>query len=254
MEKSNKLNDKALTLKTDFTVTSADTDMYSRLRPGALLNFLIQAAIQSADDLGFGFEDLQKHKLFWVLSRIKLEVYRPVKLGEKLGVITWPKDVYKLFYLRDFIVKDKKGNVVVKSTSAWLAIDMDSKRPKHINGIEADYFTHLNTKHALQELPEKLESVKGTDKFAIETKFFDIDLNKHVTSTRYVDWMMDTFSPDFHKNKYPEMLSVNYIKETRPQETIILKRSKDEDSIYDFEGLNKDAGTEAFRGKMKFNG
>ncbi|MFO8234132.1 MAG: thioesterase [Bacteroidales bacterium] len=252
MENNDKINDNELILKTNFTVTSADTDMFSRIRPGALLNFLIQSAIQSADDLGFGFEGLWKHRMFWVLSRLTMEIYRPIKWGEKLEVLTWPKDIYKLFYLRDFIVEDKKGNVAVKSTSAWLAVDLDSKRPKHIDGIEADYFTQLNNKHALQEFPEKLEPVEGTDMFTIETTYFDIDLNKHVTSTRYVDWMMDTFSPYFHANKYPEKLSVNYIKETGPQEQILLKRSKDGQCSYNFEGLNQEADTEAFRGKIDF--
>ena len=37
-------------------ITTADTDMHSRLRLGGLANLLIQAAINSADSLGFGFE------------------------------------------------------------------------------------------------------------------------------------------------------------------------------------------------------
>ncbi|MCK5221183.1 MAG: hypothetical protein KAR14_06350, partial [Candidatus Aminicenantes bacterium] len=44
-------------------ITSAETDMESRLRPGALINLLIQAATYSADKLGFGYESLKKHNL-----------------------------------------------------------------------------------------------------------------------------------------------------------------------------------------------
>ena len=58
------LTEKSLTLNTNFSVTSADTDMFSRLRLGGLINFLIQSAIQSADDLGFGFGDISNQKLF----------------------------------------------------------------------------------------------------------------------------------------------------------------------------------------------
>ncbi len=51
-----------------FKVTSADTDMEARLRLGALVNFLIQAAINSADALGFGFGGIRGQQLFWVLT------------------------------------------------------------------------------------------------------------------------------------------------------------------------------------------
>ncbi len=39
---------------TDFKITSADTDMEARLRPGALFSFLAHSAYLSADNLGFG--------------------------------------------------------------------------------------------------------------------------------------------------------------------------------------------------------
>ena len=51
------LSEKNLTLYTGFKITSADTDMYTRIRAGALLNLLIQSAINSAESLGFGFAE-----------------------------------------------------------------------------------------------------------------------------------------------------------------------------------------------------
>jgi acyl-ACP thioesterase len=246
------LSEKELSLKTSFTITSADTDMYSRVRLGAWLNFLIQSAIQSADDLGFGFGGIRKQKLFWVLSRLSLEIYRPLQWYEKIEVETWPKTVERIIYLRDFIVRDSREQIIARATSGWLAVDLDTKRPRKIDGVEADFFTHLKDKHALEESPEKLESVEGGDQFEIQSTYFDIDLNKHVTSTRYVDWMMDTFSIDFHKDHYPTKLSINYMKETKPKEKILLKRYETAKNVFSFEGINTGADTNAFRGKIKF--
>ncbi|HPE35353.1 MAG TPA: hypothetical protein PLI65_11215 [Bacteroidales bacterium] len=42
-----------------FSVTSANTDMYKRLRAGALADLLIQSAIKSADELQAGFDVLK---------------------------------------------------------------------------------------------------------------------------------------------------------------------------------------------------
>jgi len=241
-----------LILSTGFSVTSADTDMFRRLRPGGLVNFLIQAAIQSADSLGFGFGGLRKQHLIWVLSRLTLDVYRPPEWYESLEVETWAKDVEKLIYLRDFIVRDGKKQEVARATSGWLAIDLQTRRPKKLEGVEAEIFEQLRDRHGLERSPLKLTGTRDGQLFEIQPAYFDFDLNRHVTSTRYIDWMMDTFSVDFHEKHYPGHLSVNYMKETRPGETLRIYRDQEGEGSYLFEGINDHAGKPSFRGRVDF--
>lgn len=236
-----------------FRVSSADTDMYGRLRPGALVNYLIQAAIDSADFLGFGFSNIRTQKLFWVLSRFKINIYSPLKWYDQVKVETWPKDVERIIYLRDFVVSNGKGEIVAKATSGWLAVDMESKRPKKINGVNAGFFNQLRERHAIDELPERLVAlVDGELNMEIPTSYYDLDLNKHVTSTRYIDWMMDSFSLSFHEKNYPHSMEVNYLKETLPREKIGLFRGKSGSGEHLFEGQNLTSGTVAFRGRLVY--
>ncbi len=237
-----------------FKVTSADTDMVARLRLGALVNFLIQSAINSADSLGFGFGGIRSQQLFWVLSRLTVEIHRPFKWYESVDVETWPKKIERIIYLRDFLVRDKDEEVVVRATSGWLALDMESKRPKKIDNIHADIFSRLHMKYAMAASPEKLMQVRGSDLFEIKSGYFDLDLNKHVTSSRYIDWMMDTFSLEFHTTHYPKRLSVNYLKETMPGETIRIERVQENPDEFHFEGTNLSSNTAAFRGRIDFGG
>ena len=81
--------------------------MFARIRAGAMVNLLIQSAINSAESLGFGFAELREQKLFWVLSRLTVEIYHPLKWNEEAEVETWPKSVEGLLYTRDYIVRDK---------------------------------------------------------------------------------------------------------------------------------------------------
>ncbi len=48
----------------EFNITSAETDIEARLRPGALVNLLVQSAINSADSLGFGFGGIRSQNHF----------------------------------------------------------------------------------------------------------------------------------------------------------------------------------------------
>lgn len=241
-----------LTTTYPHSVTSADVDMYARMRPGAVVNLLIQAAITSADQLGFGFNELEQHKLFWVLSRLTIEFNKVPNWNAHLHVETWPKDVDRFLYLRDFIVRDKNEAIVLKATSGWLAVNMESKRPAIIEGIQANMFDELKNKRALDYPPEKLSFVPKGNSISVVSSYFDIDLNKHVTATRYIDWMMDTFSADFHEHHYPVKLSVNYLRETKLEEHIELRKMKSDNQRFDFEGYNLSQKHTAYLGTVFF--
>ena len=248
----NNHSDTSLSLINPFKVSSADTDMFSRIRLGSLVNLLIQSAINSADQLGFGFGGIKQQHLFWVLSRLHIDIERPLLWYEAVSVETWPKNVEKILYLRDFIVRDKDQQVVARATSGWLAIDFESRRPKIIEGLDAELFSRLKNKHAINTLPEKIFPVKEGEGFGFKASYFDIDLNKHVTSSRYVDWMMDTFTLDFHQNHYPKKLLINYNKETLPGEQLNLIRHENEPGSFLFEGINRQSNSNAYRGQLIF--
>lgn len=245
-------NDNDLILRTKSKITSFETDINARLRLGALANLLIQSAIQSAENLGFGFGNLKENKLFWVLSRLKIEINRPMNWYEEVEVETWPKDIDGWFYLRDFIVRDSQGEIVAKATSTWLAIDIETKRPKKIEGIQAANFTRLRHKHAIEIPAEKLSAHNLSLQRPISIQFFDFDLNKHVTSTRYIDWMMDSLSFDFHNKNYAKSLIINYIKETLENKEIILHHHCDQNNTVFFEGIHKVENSVSVRAEVKF--
>ncbi len=244
--------DKELSLFTKFKITSADTDMFARVRLGGLVNFLIQSAVQSADSLGFGYNGMREHKLFWVLSRMSVQIYKPMKWYEEIVIETWPKDIDRLLYLRDFIVRDEGQNIVARATSGWLALDFESKRPKIVEDLNGKILTQLKNKKAINKLPEKLDPISGESYNVLSANYFDIDLNKHVTATRYIDWMMDTFPVDFHEKNYPKEFSINYLKETVPGENINLKKNHLPDNQFLFEGINQTNNSATFRGKIIF--
>ncbi|WP_289055482.1 acyl-[acyl-carrier-protein] thioesterase [Carboxylicivirga marina] len=242
-----------LKLRKKYTVTSADTDMFSRLKLSALVNYLIQSAISSAEKLGFGLKDLKEENLFWVLNRMTIEINRPVLWSEEIEVETWPKNVERIFYIRDFVIRDKNSNIIAKASSAWLAIDYNSKRPSNFNPEKIEIFTRLKGVDALSYSPEKLGNINNNIQQHITPSYFDIDLNKHVTSTRYVDWLMDLYPVEFHQENYPKIFSVNYIKETMHGETIALSQQKD-GNTHTFEGYNSAQEKVAMRAKITFDG
>lgn len=244
--------EKELTLFKEFEVTSADTDMFGRLKISGLSNFLIQSAISSADKLGFGLQYLKTENLFWVLSRLDVEVYKQAYWYDKITVETWPKTSDGIIYVRDFIVRNSKNEVLARATSGWLAVDLLRKRPKKITGIVSEIFHSLKNKKAIEEMPTRLKPVECEKITEIQTSYYDLDLNRHVTTTRYIDWLLDSFDIEFHKNNYAKKLKINFLKETKPLEKLELQKKQISEKQFHFESMNITSAKNAFRAEIEF--
>lgn len=239
-------------LKIEFKAQFSETDSHSRMRIGAIINILIQSAVKASDKLGFGVKQVAKEDLFWVLSKLNLRIEKEIKWKDKISIETWPKDLDRFFYIRDFIIRDKDNNILARATSSWLLINKKYKRPKIISGMNKDYFNDTRNTNSITEYPITLKKISEGESFHLKTKYFDLDFNKHVTSSRYIDWLMDTFSLEFHKNNYPKQVEINYLKETMSDENIELKREQINNKEYLFEGVNVDKNHVCYRAKISF--
>lgn len=244
------MESEALVLTSPYRVTSADADMHGRLKPSALLGFLVQSAIDSADLLGFGFKNLREQHLFWVLSRIHIELDCPLMWKESVEIETWPRDIEKILYRRDYLIR-KGDQEMGRATSSWLAIDIESKRPGKISAENEWLFTHLNTKKAIDAAPAKLNAVLSVDENMIHPQFSDFDVNRHVTATRYVEWALNRLYADFQAGVYPKSITLNYIKETLPGENLKMRFSREGNAAL-CEAQNVQSGLVSFRCKMTF--
>lgn len=225
--------------------------MNGKLSAGALLNMLIQAATNSADSLNFGYQELKTKNLFWVLSRISIELTHLPNWNESITIETWPKDQKGLLYIRDFFIKNQNNTVIGKASSAWLAIHSQTKRPKVIPDLVRP-FEELKNYHALEELPLKIEEFNGkivSERMAV---FSDIDINSHLTSARYIDWLTDSIEFDYHAGHSLTKLSINYIQETVPGQSIEIKRGDLNDGFL-FEGNNIRDKKISFRAKLNYS-
>ncbi|MBN2730445.1 MAG: hypothetical protein JXR53_14565 [Bacteroidales bacterium] len=249
---TNDIKPESLEYRMPFTVDTARADMNMNLRLGSIVDLFVHSAFLSADSLHFGFDDLEGQDLFWVLRQLTVEIEEPMKWKEHGQITTWPKDQHRIMYLRDFILYNEENNPKARSSSSWLVIDKHSKRPKVLKNDMLEVFTQLKDQHALPNPPEKLFPVNEGEISELKTTYFDIDLNKHVTSSRYVDWMMDTFSAEFHANNYPKSFSINFLKETMVDEKIQIRKLKTDNNTYLFEGYNLNRDMSAFLGKIVF--
>lgn len=243
---------KVYKMSRDYLVTSADVDFEGVIRVSALVNFLIQSAWQHAEHLGWGVDALHKKNLSWVLSGFILEINNYAKWKETITIETWPKGVNRLFYMRDFYIRNSAGELIGKATTNWLLIDIDKRRPKLVD-ID-DVILHLNNMpHAIEDVVPAInfEGVpeQTTD---YQVRYSNVDVNQHLTTTGYIDFVFDTFEPAFISKQRPVWISINFIREVKFGANLKMHRKNSDENTFQFQLEKSDEAKPLFRAELRF--
>ena len=184
----------------------------------AALNFFQEAAISHAHNLGVGREAMAKANQVWILSRMTVLVERRPKYGETFTVRTWPRGGEKLFAIRDFEVCDYNNLPVIKASSSWIIIDLDTRRPLRPEAAMKNLPLNEGLNSGLPippRLQEHLSMEKAMERRAL---YNELDYNGHVNNVSYIRWIEDAMNPVLLEQAKKMRLEINYLNEIRPGE------------------------------------
>ncbi|HPK05570.1 MAG TPA: thioesterase [Bacteroidales bacterium] len=209
-----------------FMVQATDTDAENRLKISSIFNYLQIVSGRNANELSFGYDDLSKKGLFWVLSRMMLEWHGKIGIEEEIIVETWPKGTERLFALRDFMLYYKNGKPAGKATSAWLLIDINTRRPV-IPSQELFNRPEFNIPPAIDELPEKITEPHEKELLTNrKVVYSDLDINHHVNNAKYPEYIFDALPQEIADRYKDCKFQINYLKELRLGEIFNIYYSK----------------------------
>ena len=168
---------------------SFQVDPKGKLRWASLGDMLQEVAWKHADSRDFG-QTLFDKGLVWVLSRFHIEVKQLPKWGDKIKVETAGRGVSKLFALREFSVSDEAGNQLAWAMSAWLLLDINTKRPQRPAAVlPSELFDPVVDENLV---PAKVEAPVSQDRQTrIKVLPSDLDMNNHVNNVSYIRWIED---------------------------------------------------------------
>lgn len=216
----------------DYAFRYTDVDFQDRVRPAAFLSVMQESACLSADELGFGYKDLQPKNIGFILANWYVELYRPVGYNEVLTVKTWPVKPKKLIVFRDFELFIGKEKVGV-GTSRWCLVDLASFSMLPASVIFDDIVAEYNDFRSTDFGSWKIPDVSGGEPvYSKSVSYSDYDHYNHVNNTRYADFLMDAFSVDDLKDKWVSMFQLSYIKQCKYGERLDFYRRKTEDGSW----------------------
>lgn len=214
-----------------YDIKYTDADAYDNLKLSALLCYLEESACLSADELGFGYEDIKDENLGFVVVNWYIEFFRPVKLGENLEIHTWPLAPKFSIFLRcyEFFVNGEKVGV---ASARWCMIDTRSfaVMPASVFFKEGA-FVNYNTEKSVDFKAWKIPRIEGELVYSKAVTYSDYDHYFHVNNTKYADFLMDVFTVDELSGKFSKKTQISYVKQCKYGEKIEFYRE-------DFDGFS----------------
>jgi acyl-ACP thioesterase len=221
-------------------VRTYDVDFKNQLKVNSIFNFMQDIASEHAKDLGVGWNDLQDAGLFWALSWVKIVFLNYPKFGDSIRIKTWPKGIYRLYALRDFLLSNYKNDIFCRAATAWLLVNVNSKRVNDLKNLPKD-IPYLSEENALTDLPEKINfENKKENIFKKQIVYTDIDMNLHVNNEKYIEFILNCYSQEHYFKNNIKSLQVSFLSETKFGENLEISVNKiaPKNEIHFVEALN----------------
>ncbi len=162
-----------------------------------ILNYLQDCSTFQSDSLGIGIDYLREKKQAWIIVAYNIKIEKQLKLNDEITVGTTPVDIGNLFANRQFFIKDKNGEFMVKADTIWIMLDMDSRKAIKIPDDYRDVYEYGK---AFEDVKAKRKLRLNEDKkqvYDFTVKKTYIDTNGHMNNAQYLREMQEILPDDF---------------------------------------------------------
>lgn len=235
-------------------INSYDCDINGNWKPAAFFQYMTEAAHKHASRLGVGYPEMIQRNLSWVLTRLKIKFLRFPQIDEVITIRTWPKTIQqKLFFIRDFEIIDSANHLLAQASSAWLIINVNTRRLVPPRSIEFE-LPELENRHGLNETLEKLDlEPDGEERLVVHAGYSSVDIVGHTNNSRYVEWVCDDFPITTYQEQQLDWIQVNYIHEVLPGEQVSIRANQiDNAGTWGIQGINRNNQTVAFESALRW--
>lgn len=206
------MSDDGREYRIDYFLSAGECNAQSVIPMPTLVQRIIEVSTMHANSTGIGYANLHKRGLAWVLSRISIEMDRYPGINEHFSLTTWIESANRHFSERNVMVTDGSGDVIGYARTIWVAIDMESRRAGDMSAIIDG--VPLGDRPCPIARQAKLQPVTVPDMVRHHRfRYCDIDFNRHVNSTRYVETILNEWGVEFFDRNEISRFDIAYMSE-----------------------------------------
>lgn len=208
-----------------YYIGSNDVDQFLELKLSSLFKLMQDISTEHAEVLDIGKANTIDKGLYWVITRMEVEILKMPQYLETVILKTYPGDDLKFIFPRYFQLEDQKGNILVKASSTWMVLNRSNHHPC-LRPFEGRTLPPEHLEGEL-ELPKKCVQKETSLLEERKVRYSDIDLNGHLNNTKYIEYILDSHDSSFYKKNRIKHFLINYNKELLDNDVLSLSSSHD---------------------------
>ena len=197
-----------------------DVDYNGVAKTSSIMKYIQTAAQCQLTEGGLSYDNLKEMGRVFILSKMKLEVLRPLRAYAHLTATTYPCESRGYSFLRCYEL-ESDGEVVARAISVWALIDTNSRSLVRVNDFDLGLSPLPQNGLILggMKLPSALVDVGGYG-----VHYGDVDQNRHMNNTKYPD-MYSNFLP--LEGKMIRSITINFANEAEIGEKLRVQRCEE---------------------------
>ena len=196
----------------EFRVSSQDVDLNGIASATAVMRYIQESANLQHEHYGPTLDEIRKSGTAFILSRVALDIYKPIYAQDILRVTTWLNDAHGYGYTRSTAVQ-RNDERVAAMTAFWGAINIEERRPIRVEEIKLGFGTDEDKLDMASPVRFRANGADFNELGDYKVVYGDCDENVHLNNTNYPR-IFCGFVPDM-LGKRVTNLSINYLYEAR---------------------------------------
>ena len=174
-------------------VRYSELDSEGKLSIKSMMDYLQDCSTFQSENLGLGIEYLKANNRAWWLSSWNIDILSLPRLGDEIIISTNAYGFKGIYGYRNFSIKDRGGNYLIKADSTWFFFDTKNMIPARPKDEEvAPYLGKEERLEMTENLDKKIKHIEGGKYLPyILVSKHHLDTNKHVNNAVYIDMAKD---------------------------------------------------------------
>ena len=213
------------------TLLMRDCDMHHRLKPSVILSMFQDGSEALTEGWGVGLESMLKVGVIWVAARIGCTVARLPLHGETVTIRCWAGRSRSGIFPFHNTISDMRGETLVTGCSLWVLSDLRTHSMMSDNIPKITLPTPEADNAPLPRM-QPIRPAAAPQHTARRVRYSEVDINGHLTNTRYLDWMCDLADGAFHRDHPITGMRIDYRTEVFPDEEVTLDWELTDDRLF----------------------
>lgn len=197
----------------EYEVYYNDVDQRKRLYPDKLLEFFADGNLNYVKQNEISIEALMDRGYTYMIQKYQVDFERPIYIDEKITIAAGISAVTSSNLHRSALVYDSEGKLVAKSRGLVYIVDTKSRRSVPIpDFVYSSFKINKPTEEAFPfEIIDDISKAEHIKELPVVYR--DLDLNNHVTNSRYLTWALEALPRDFISDNFLNRTRILYMRE-----------------------------------------